>query len=606
MTNKYENLSVVVVTDCGSTTTKALMFEKTPEGWRHTFRGESPTTVEEPVADVTVGVVNSFLELQEISKRNFLVNDNENINFPYFKKDGDSGIDLYLSTSSAGGGLQMVVAGVVAAISTESAQRAALGAGAIVLECFSGDDGLEDFQIIEKLRQLKPDIVLLSGGIDNGATLQVIEYAELLRAAYPRPRFGNSLKLPVIYAGNKEIVADVKEILNDIYSFDAVQNVRPELSNENLAPARDQIHEIFLTHVMSHSPGYEKLLKWCPEPIIPTPAAVGDMVQAYAHSTNSQVLCADIGGATTDIFSVCKNREDNLIFNRTVSANYGMSYSIANVLTEAGIEAIVRWLPFKIDLNSCKDIIRNKMIRPTSIPQTKEDLWIEQAVCREALRLSLEHHRSLAIGLSSVSKVRGISEIFKQEHNRYQLLDLMKLNTVIGSGGVLSHAPSRRSSALMMIDGFALEGLTQLTVDSIFMMPHLGVFSTVDKNGALEIFNRDCILSIGWSIVPIYSTRIAQSELVDVLVNGKKLGCIRKNEVNFLEVKANTTIELTLMPLHKSIDVGLGKGIRLIQQITTGSEGLFLDGRNRPLTFYSNLDDNISKQEQIFRNLGLI
>ena len=29
-----QDLKVVLVTDCGSTTTKALLFEKTPSGWR--------------------------------------------------------------------------------------------------------------------------------------------------------------------------------------------------------------------------------------------------------------------------------------------------------------------------------------------------------------------------------------------------------------------------------------------------------------------------------------------------------------------------------------------------------------------------------------------
>ena len=52
-------LSIVLATDCGSTTTKAVLFEKRPEGWRQTFRGEAPTTVEKPVADVTIGVQNA-------------------------------------------------------------------------------------------------------------------------------------------------------------------------------------------------------------------------------------------------------------------------------------------------------------------------------------------------------------------------------------------------------------------------------------------------------------------------------------------------------------------------------------------------------------------
>jgi len=95
-----ESLEVILITDCGSTTTKALLFEKTPSGWRKTCRGEAPTTVEEPVADVTVGALNAFAEIQEISGRRILA---ESQTPPFCSKDGENGIDLYLSTSSAGG-----------------------------------------------------------------------------------------------------------------------------------------------------------------------------------------------------------------------------------------------------------------------------------------------------------------------------------------------------------------------------------------------------------------------------------------------------------------------------------------------------------------------
>jgi uncharacterized protein (TIGR01319 family) len=469
-------LRTVLVTDCGSTTTKALLFEKTANGWRQTFRGEAPTTVEEPVADVTVGARNAFLEVQELSGRTILRDTNEGIPFVITSTDARHGIDLYLSTSSAGGGLQMMVTGLVHDITTESAARAALGAGAIVMDALSADDGREDYQRIEKIRHIRPDIVLMTGGTDGGSKVHAVEMAEILFAASPRPRFGDTLQLPIIFAGNKDAASEVNEILKRIGQVKIVENVRPDIDRENLHPAREAIHDFFLSHVMSHSPGYGTLLSWSPVPVMPTPAAVGDIVEQHAAHTGQNVLCADIGGATTDVFSVFKDRSGKPVFNRTVSANLGMSYSVANVLIEAGAENIRRWLPFSVSNEELRDRLRNKMIRPTSIPQTLDDLFIEQAVCREALRLSLAHHAELAVGLGGGQRQRGISDIFSQQTNRYQLVDRKRLDLVIGSGGVLSHAPKRTQAALMMLDGFELEGVTALAVDSIFMMPHLGVF----------------------------------------------------------------------------------------------------------------------------------
>ena len=104
-------------------------------------------------------------------------------------------------------------------------------------------------------------------------------------------------------------------------------------------------------------------------------------MQTIARKSNINVVGVDIGGATTDVFSVYGE-----VFNRTVSANLGMSYSISNVLAEAGLENILRWAPFDIEESDLRNRIKNKMIRPTTIPQTLEELKIEQAIAREALR----------------------------------------------------------------------------------------------------------------------------------------------------------------------------------------------------------------------------
>src|SRR5206468_4526590 len=94
----------ILATDCGSTTTKAILIEKTADGYRLVGRGEAPTTVEAPFEDVTRGVLNAVREVEELAGRKILEGDR--IITP---RQGDRGVDLYLSTSSAGGGLQMMV-----------------------------------------------------------------------------------------------------------------------------------------------------------------------------------------------------------------------------------------------------------------------------------------------------------------------------------------------------------------------------------------------------------------------------------------------------------------------------------------------------------------
>lgn len=604
----------IVATDCGSTTTKSILIERNPEGnYRLVARGEAPTTVERPFEDVTKGVLNAVTELEEVTETNVPEAEGFKPGRRKLLKDGKvwrlqkngavvdqrsnelEAADLYVSTSSAGGGLQMMVAGVVKRMSAESAERAALGAGAILMDTLAVDDGRREFERVQRLRQLRPDIVLMSGGTDGGTKQHLIDMAEVVRRADPRPRFGD-MKLPIIYAGNVAARSEVSQVLGETIELKCVDNLRPTLDRENLDPARDEIHEMFLEHVMQQAPGYAKLLEWTSEEIMATPNAVGKLMKSYADQEGLNLLGVDIGGATTDVFSVFGG-----VYNRTVSANLGMSYSICNVLKEAGIENIVRWLPFEVDPFEVRNRLRNKMIRPTTIPQTYEDLLIEHAVAREALRLAFEHHKSLARGLVGVQQQRDVGQIFDQKESGQTLVQMMKLDMVIGSGGVLSHAPSRAQSALMMMDAYQPEGVTMLTVDSIFMMPHLGVLSEHFYDAARQVFEFDCIVKCGDCISPVGKGSEGEP-CVRVMGAGvdESVAC---GHIKVIPLERGKFLEATIEPA-KGFDVGAGKGKPITKRLEGGTVGIIVDARGRPLNIDA-VPNRVAKLREWLQAMGL-
>src|SRR5689334_20018745 len=569
----------ILATDCGSTTTKAILIEKEGDSYRLVTRGEAPTTVEAPFEDVTRGVLNAVKEVEELRGRKML--DGDRILTP---QNGDEGVDLYLSTSSAGGGLQMMVSGLVLAMTGESAQRAALGAGAIVMDVIALNDGRRPHEKIRRMRQLRPDMILLSGGTDGGDVRRVTEMAEIIAAADPRARLGAGYELPVIYAGNKDAASHVRECLGKVTALSVVPNLRPSLERENLRPARDAIHELFMEHVMAHAPGYKKLMTWSPVPIMPTPGAVGLIIEKVAKRDRMAVVGVDIGGATTDVFSVFKDPEgEQTVFNRTVSANLGMSYSVSNVMAEAGISNILRWVPFPVDEVELRNRIKNKMIRPTTIPQTLDDLVVEQAICREALRLSLEQHRALAVGLKGRQTARDISDTFEQAGSGASLVNLMDLGLLVGSGGVLSHAPRRAQSMLMMIDAFLPEGVTEIAVDSIFMTPQLGVLSTVHEEAATQVFERDCLILLGTCVAPVGTGRAGQPCVTVEMrpESGESLKrAVAFGEFVKMPMPESGRVTLSVMP-DRGFDVGAGKGRPVSRTVRGGVVGLVVDARGR-------------------------
>ncbi len=570
-----DDINVILATDCGSTTTKAILIEKVGGVYRQTYRGEAPTTVEEPAADVTVGVVNAVTEVGELAGRRF-IDDEGRIIRP---ARGNEGCDIYISTSSAGGGLQMVVAGIVREMSAASAERAALGAGAIVMDTLSANDKRKPHEQVQRIRELRPDMILLAGGTDGGNVKKVVELAERIAPAKPRPRFGEKYRMPVIYAGNREAAAIVGDTFDSDVTLSSVANVRPTLERENLAPARDAIHDLFLEHVMAHAPGYDKLISWTDAPVMPTPGAVGNILKRIAEIQGINAVGVDIGGATTDVFSVFGGT-----FNRTVSANLGMSYSISNVVAEATLANVLRWVHLDMDERELRNRVKNKMIRPTTIPQTLEALVFEQAVSREALRLSYVQHKAFATTLKGVQQQRTIGDTFRQKPGGDSIVDNMQLDLLVGSGGVLSHAPRMSQTAAMLIDAFEPEGFTTLAKDSIFMMPHLGVLAEVHERAALEVFTRDCLVYLGTCVAAAGQGRAGRPCFrYELIGEGRReSGELVVGELRLILLPDGAAANLTVRPA-RGFDCGGGPGREITREVRGGTVGLILDARGRPL-----------------------
>jgi len=86
----------------------------------------------------------------------------------------------------------------------------------------------------------------------------------------------------------------VQATFDDSVDLEVVDNVRPVLERENLGPARDAIHDLFLEHVMAHAPGYEKLMAWADAPIMPTPGAVGNILQTISKRRRHDLALKDV------------------------------------------------------------------------------------------------------------------------------------------------------------------------------------------------------------------------------------------------------------------------------------------------------------------------
>jgi len=493
----------IIIIDTGSTTTKALLLHRENKDYSIRSLQFSATTVEKPTEDVNFGVLNSIKKLEADSGLKLLEPESSETNL-HFAAD-----TILLATSSAGGGLQILVIGLTLFDSASSGKRTAFGAGGVILDTFAIDDKRSSLEQMTAMGILHPDIILMAGGVNGGAISPILRLGEILLLSNPRPKFGEKNKIPLIFAGNEAAQSYIAGLFQQKFELFLVPNIRPTLSQENLTPARETIHKLFMDNVMEQAPGYAKLKSVVTDEIIPTPRGVIQALQLISESMEKNIMSVDIGGATTDIFSNIMGS-----YFRTVSANYGMSYSISNVLKDADISQIKKWLPKDLEEDYIRNYISNKMLYPTFNPTNTYQIAIEHAIAREAIALSKKQHMKMNFNTDNIGFLdklanihRDLSKIsetfFFEKAMEKKQFRMFEIDLLIGAGGILAHTENEMQALSIIDAGFKPEGITEIWKDKNFISPHLGKLSSINEKLASKLLQKDCFMKLGIIIRPI-------------------------------------------------------------------------------------------------------
>ena len=512
----------ILVTDVGSTTTKALLIAR--KGERYHFAGELevPTTVEKPTEDVKIGVLEAVKGVEQKTGTRLL-------------KAGKISVP-YVTTSSAGGGLQILVFGLSAVETGRAAEMTAYGAGGVILRTFTIDDQIPAVDKMRLIRELHPDLILMAGGIDGGAIAGVVRLAELLSLADPEPKFRLSERIPLVFCGNVDARGFVRNVLEQNFELFITPNIRPSMTELATEPAKRKVHELFMENVMERAPGYAGLKNWVATDIMPTPAGVENILRLYGGQAKQNVVMVDMGGATTDIFSNVSGE-----YRRTVAANIGMSYSISNTMAEAGVNSIMRHLPEGFAETEVRDYISNKMLNPTYVPQHACERVVEQSTAIEGINWAWAQHLEMNFKISRIGRldkrrlrkdVNKFEEVFYLNEEKY--FQLSDIDLIIGAGGVLSHADRAEEVLWMLAEGFKPSGITKLAVDRGFKSPHLGVLAKLDEATALELFKSQCLEEIGYIVAPVGKLHPKRLALTIKDARGHKAYALKGGELLYL------------------------------------------------------------------------
>lgn len=445
----------VLVAEIGSTTTVVSAFDGLGgDAPRFLGQGFAPTSVLE--GDVRVGLNGAIRSLQGALGADKL------------------GYGEMFATSSAAGGLRMCVHGLVYDMTVKAAEAAALGAGAIVKLATAGK--LTDLDLKE-LEALRPNLIMLAGGTD---------YGERETALYNAARVSEmALPVPVVYAGNVQNQNAVKAMFAEkglaVY---LTENVYPRLDRLNIEPARRVIHEVFAEHIVK-APGMEHVRDMVKGSILPTPGAVMEAAQLL-YTELGDLVCVDIGGATTDVHSVTAGSDEisalltapEPFAKRTVEGDLGLYVNAKNLVNMLGADALSREL--QLDVNAV-------MERYEPIPQTEEQHRLTERLCLEAGRTAIARHAGQLRYIYTPSGRKTLAEG----------KDLTAVKYIVGTGGALTRLRGKEGILRALADcnkaGMLLypkPGDMRILFDEHYTMASLGALSKRYGSEALMLMKQ--------------------------------------------------------------------------------------------------------------------
>lgn len=446
----------VLVAEIGSTTTVVNAFDHL-ESDSPVFlgQGQAPTSVKE--GDVNIGLQAAIEDM----KKNLHI-ENEKLEYTNM-----------LATSSAAGGLRMTVRGLVYDMTVKAAKEAALGAGANIHLITAGK--LSKVDMI-KLDRIKPNIILIAGGVDYGERETALYNSELIAAS--------DLNIPVIYAGNIAVADDVKLIFES-YSKEKnlhiVPNVYPKIDILNIEPTREVIQDIFEKHI-TEAKGMEKIREMVNGPIIPTPGAVMKASKILKDEIGDLVTI-DVGGATTDIHSVTEGTEKvnkilvepEPVAKRTVEGDLGVFINKRNIVDIIKIEKLEK------ELNMTPEDIEKFTNSDIAIPETEEHKRFIERLTKEAAIVSINRH---AGGYRTYFGSKSDTLAFGK--------DLTAVKWIVGTGGALTRLTAREEilnsiSQFNRADKLLPTAEAKILIDNDYIMASLGVLSSLNKEAAVKL-----------------------------------------------------------------------------------------------------------------------
>jgi hypothetical protein len=561
--------------DVGAANTRAVLFDVIEGEYRFVASGVAPSTAEAPFKDVAEGVRNAVSKLQTVLGKK-LLDDARGLVTPS-QPDG-SGVDALVVTLSAGPAIKTIVVGLLKDVSLESARRLAESTYTRLMDTISLSDQRKPDQQIDSILRIRPELVVIAGGTDGGASrsiqklLEPIGLASFLLPAEKRPA--------VLFAGNEKMKDDITSLVGSLSaSLHFSPNIRPSLDTEDIDPAEGELARMYVNIRKRQIKGVDLLDLWSGGHVLPTAYATGRMVRFLSKVYGSQkgILNVDLGSSAAIIAAGFRNKSILKVYPQ-----FGLGENLTSLLHHTTLENILRWSPLDISEGVLLDYLHQKALHPAAIAATREDLSISQAIAREVLHLAMQSaKRDFPRNIANIKPT--LTPLFEP---------------ILAGGAALSDASRPGQSLLLLLDSIQPVGITTIILDQNNLLPLLGAAAAQNNILPVQVLESGAFLSVGTVVSPVVSAKYGTTILRAKLTydNGTEARLdLKFGGLETLPLGNGEAGKLTVQCLHGA-DVGFGPGRGGTIPVSGGALGVVFDGRGRPLDLPS---DPVRRRELI-------
>jgi hypothetical protein len=553
---------VLLGLDIGRVTTRASLFGILEGKYRFLGQANAPTSLGAG-RHLGEGVGEALTRLQAEMGRKILNEDGSLIQPATLSGDG---LDQIFLVTDAGPRIRTVVLGLTMEGSLAAGQALIGSMSLDLVGVFGLSDLRSDPALINRLIELHPALIVMTGGENDGMIDAVDTWVEMVRKlCLLLPAVG---KPEVIYAGNPELQEQVSRRLEPYVDVHYAPNLMPMSDRYDLGPSQALIDEVVRQKWQESLPGWKDLSRIAGDRSATVSLGLNRMMRFLSLSSTEPdsdrgVAALDLGGGHVGLAVGW----DGETFAVLEAINNGQ----LNPDLATWSAADWHWLSEDLKPEQVLGYAAARSLYPAVVPITAEELAIEHALghrhLQKAFRLLGERYPGF----------HGIDENGLTAH----------LEPIIVNGALFTDAPDPGKNMLTVLDTLQPHGVTTVVLDRYQLLPLLGVVAQSLPILPVHLLETEVFQSLGTVIVP--DSPAAEGEHVLTVEVQKEAGNnfsvdVTQGTLRRLVIQVDETAVLLLKPTRDT-DVGFGgPGIGGKLKVTGGALGVVMDARGRPLT----------------------